>query len=58
MTHWKTTIFGLLAAAAAFIDYAPEYFPAVVQDLAGFIMIGGLAGLGITAAQVVKSKTR
>jgi len=52
MRDWKTTVFGILAALAAFVEFAPGYFPAILQDVAGFVMIGGLAGLGITAAQV------
>jgi len=52
MRDWKTTVFGILAALAAFVDYAPEYFPAIIQDISAFVLIGGIAGLGITAAQV------
>ena len=52
MKDWKTTAFGILAALAAFVEYAPDYFPVILQDISAFVMIGGLAGLGITAAQV------
>jgi hypothetical protein len=66
MKNWKTTVVGLVAAVAGFIALHPMYtarWP-FVNDLAGYIMAGGLAGMGIlakdstthsTAAEVQKS---
>ncbi len=51
MKDWKTILCGIIAALAAFVVQAPQYFPPLAQDIASFILAGGLAGLGITAAQ-------
>lgn len=51
MKNWKTTISGLVSAAAAFVEFSPATFtkwPWIVA-LAKWIMIGGLAGVGFTA---------
>ncbi len=48
-TSWKTTIFGILSALFAFVLFSPDHFPDWVVDLAKFAVVGGLAGLGITA---------
>jgi len=58
MKDWKTTLFGVIAALAAFVMQAPQYFPPLAQDIASFILAGGLAGLGITAAQVRRDGKR
>jgi hypothetical protein len=48
---WKTTALGLVSAAAAFVLFSPELFAQWqwVVALAKFIMVGGLAGLGLAA---------
>jgi hypothetical protein len=51
--NWKTSLMGLISAAAAFVLYAQSShmvnFPTWATALAGFVQIGGLAGLGLTA---------
>jgi hypothetical protein len=57
---WKTTACGIVAALAAFVMFSPETFaqwPWVVS-LAKFIMVGGLAGLGISSRDVDVHYTR
>ena len=46
---WKTTAFGLVSAAAGFIILHPQYFTAhaYVVDIANYVLMGGLAGMGI-----------
>lgn len=51
MKNWKTTTFALIAAAAGFIAMHPMYtahYP-IINDIAGYIMVGGFAGLGLSA---------
>lgn len=49
MKNIKTTVSGLVAAGAAFIVANPAMFVKypVVVTVAGFVMAGGLAGIGI-----------
>ncbi len=47
--NWKTTLSGSIAAAALFVTSYPAHFNQLEIDLAKFIMIGGLAGIGIFA---------
>lgn len=51
MKNWKTTISGLVSAAAAFVEFSPSTFAKWpwIAALAKWIMIGGLAGVGFTA---------
>lgn len=48
---WRTSISGIVAAASAFVVFAQGTFhipvPPIIQALAAFVMIGGLASLGI-----------
>jgi hypothetical protein len=49
--NWKTTACGLVAAAAGFVVFSPDLFrhwPWVLA-LAKYVMVGGLAGVGIVA---------
>lgn len=51
MKNWKTTLLGLIAAGAGFVALHPQYtahWP-VVSDIAGYIMAGGVAGIGFAA---------
>lgn len=51
MKNWKTSLCGIVAAVAGFIAMHPRYtsqWP-FINDLAGYVMIGGLAGIGIAA---------
>lgn len=60
----KTTIYGYIAATAAFVAFAPELFPQDqlwgiwVQKLAAFISMGGIIGLGHSAKNVDKGSDR
>jgi hypothetical protein len=54
--HWKTSILGIATAFFAFVMFSPQYFAPVIVDLAKFATIGGLAGLGIAAADSSKAK--
>lgn len=46
---WRTTISGLVAAVAGFVVSNPQMFAKWpwASTLAGFIMTGGLAGIGV-----------
>jgi len=51
---WKSTVSALVSAAGMFVIFAsaPPYnvhFPIWISALAGFMALGGLAGLGIVA---------
>jgi hypothetical protein len=49
--NWKTSAFALIAATAGFVAMHPMYtahWP-LVGDIASYIMIGGLAGIGLAA---------
>ncbi len=51
MKNWKTTISALVAAVAGFVAMHPMYtahYP-IINDIAGYIMVGGLAGIGFAA---------
>lgn len=47
-TSWKTTLFGLITAAAGFVLFSPQYFPPLAIDAAKYVMVGGIAALGIS----------
>ena len=52
--NWKTSFTGLLAAGAAFVLFAAQppysvHFPAWLMAMAAFVMVGGIAGLGLSA---------
>ena len=50
--NWKTTVFGVLSAFFSFVLFKPEFFGGAsswIHGLAQFVVVGGLAGLGITA---------
>lgn len=51
MKSWKTTVCGLVAAGASFAVANPAMFSkwAWVGNVAGFVVAGGLAGVGIFA---------
>ena len=46
---WKTTAFGLISAIAGFVILHPQYFTAhaYIVDIANYVLMGGLAGLGL-----------
>ena len=58
MKNWKTTATGLIAAAAGFIAFQPDLFAAwpFVVALAKYIMVGGLAALGIVGKDAQEPK--
>jgi cytochrome b subunit of formate dehydrogenase len=49
VVNWKTTVSGLITAAAGFVIFFPEYFARwpLVLATAKYITVGGLAALGI-----------
>lgn len=50
--HWKTSASALVTVASGFVAFSPQLFahwPAVVE-ISKYIALGGLASLGITAA--------
>jgi hypothetical protein len=56
MNNWKTTTFAILASIATLIIQVPNHFglPSWVMEVANWVQAGGLAGLGIFAADKVK----
>jgi hypothetical protein len=58
MSDWKTTVAGIASAVFAFVVFAPEHFQQwpILIDLAKFAAAGGIAVLGITAAQTSKKE--
>jgi hypothetical protein len=50
-TSWRSTVCGLVAALAAFVVINPDLFAVWpwILSLAKYIMVGGLAGIGIAA---------
>lgn len=51
MKNWKTSLFAVIAAVAGFIAIHPMYtahYP-ILNDIAGYVMAGGLAGMGLAA---------
>jgi hypothetical protein len=58
MRHWHTTVSGIVSAMFAFVVFAPEHFQQwpILIDLAKFAAAGGIAVLGITAAQTSKKE--
>ena len=56
---WKTSVFGIITAFAAFVLFSPETFsqwPWVLQ-LAKFITVGGLAGMGLAGKDYDRTNT-
>ena len=51
MRNWKTSLSGLVAAAAGFVMFSPALFqrwPWVIE-LSKYVMAGGMAGVGLFA---------
>ena len=48
---WKTSVIGVLSAAAGFVAFSPALFAKWpwVNEVAKYIMVGGLAGLGLAS---------
>ena len=57
MKDWKTTTAGIVSAFFGFVLFAPQHFTAipVLADVAAYFLAGGLAALGVTAAQARKN---
>lgn len=51
---WQTTIPALISCVFSFVLFKPQYFPLLVQDIALFAFMGGLAWLGIKAVSFKK----
>lgn len=49
MTNWKTTLSALVSAFAGFVLFSPQLFPPWAQDIAKYIMLGGLVAFGASA---------
>ena len=47
--NWKTTLSGIATALFGFVLVSPQYFPAWMQDLSKYAMVGGLVAMGISA---------
>lgn len=47
LSSWKSTSSGLIAAFFLFVAFKPQYFPPILNDIAAFMIAGGLASLGI-----------
>jgi len=47
MKNWRTTAAGITGAVAGFVAFSPHWFHPLVVDVAKYIMIGGLAAVGI-----------
>ena len=56
LKDWKTTLPAALAAAASFVVAYPTHVP-LVNNLAAFVMAGGLLAFGINATSGPKPKT-
>jgi hypothetical protein len=48
-TSWKTALCAMIAAAAGFVLFTPQYFPPIAVDIAKYVMLGGLAAFGVYA---------
>jgi hypothetical protein len=46
----------VLAVFLGFVLFAPGYFPAVLQDAAKFVALGGAAAMGLWAADPGKKR--
>lgn len=48
---WKTSLAGLISAAAGFVAFSPGLFQKWpwVMEVAKYIMVGGLSGIGLLA---------
>lgn len=59
MKNWKTTASGIVAAVAGFIAIHPQYVAhaPIIGDIAGYIMAGGLAGIGLLAKDSTSHST-
>jgi hypothetical protein len=59
MKNAKTTICAIVAAAAGFVMFSPDLFAhyPVVLAVAKYIMVGGLAGLGLAAKDSTSHST-
>lgn len=55
--NWKTTLTACVAAAAGFVTFSSAHFSPLVVDLAKYIMLGGMAGLGIFAKDATTHST-
>jgi hypothetical protein len=58
MKNWKTTACAVAGALAGFVLFSPAYFPPWAVDIAKYVMVGGLAGLGISAKDYNTHSTR
>jgi hypothetical protein len=47
MKNWKTTAAAAVSAIAGFVLFDPQWFPLWVVSAAKYVMLGGLAGLGL-----------
>lgn len=51
LVNWKTTVIGIITAAAGFILFSPEFFQQwpILISLAKYVTIGGFAAFGLAA---------
>jgi hypothetical protein len=60
LLSWRTTVCGLITALAGFVMFSPETFqqwPWVIS-LAKYIMLGGIASLGIASKDSSQHSTQ
>lgn len=59
MQNYKTTICGIITALSGFVVANPSMFAKwpIVGTIAGFIMAGGLAGIGVFAKDATTHST-
>lgn len=47
MKSWKTTTGAVIGIVAGFVAFSPQWFHPFVVDVAKYVMVGGLAAIGI-----------
>ena len=53
--NWRSTASAAVTAFFSFVLLHPHYFPAWLQDAAGYAAIGGLIAFGVTAKDASNS---
>ena len=53
-TDWRTTVCGIIAAFCGFVVSTPEFFSPAIVKIAGWVLAGGLAALGIVARDAAR----
>ena len=56
MRDWKTTLISAATAFFSFVLFSPEYFPDILISVSKFAFAGGLAWLGVSAADYRRAR--